>query len=456
MKNRYNEGMNWNITLRAGILALIAAVVIFFQHASLPADLTGDEIEFARFAVKLTTQGYAPYDSYATGHATLYFYILLASFKLFGLSQFALRLPSAVFGVLGVVALYSLFRQVFKDVSESIKCPLVKHPLKVDLAFIVTGVFALTRWYYSFARYSFEATFIIFLELVSLSAIVKFINTRRIPWLVLSAFFAGLAYNSYQPGRLFIFIPVLAFALFSKVRTLKNLLIYACICGAVMLPLTVYLGQQNDVRIQQQLYFADKNLTVAEKGFFLLDNIDKTIRMFFWQGDVSGRHNYPHKPALTLIAAAFALIGLIVAVRNFRHPYNAIFLVYAILAIIPTLLTYPHENPNMLRTITVIPAVMYFLGLGIMTLAHFSMHNKYLKKHYSYCAIGILLLLGLSAYHDARTYFVFQRKVFTEAFEIKDGFAGVYVFMHDRNIPVEGFTLAPHERALYEKLGRER
>lgn len=448
--------MNWHTFVRGTILALVATVVIFFQHGSLPADLTGDEIEFARFAVNLTTQGYTPYDSYATGHATLYFYILLASFKLFGLSQFALRLPSAFFGVLAVVAMYSLLRQVFKDVSESIKCPLVKHPLKVDLAFIVTGVFALTRWYYSFARYSFEATFLIFLELVSLSAIVKFANTRRMLWLVVSALFAGLAYNSYQPGRLFIFIPVIALLVFSKVRTFKNLLVYACVCGAIMLPLTVYLGQQNDVRIQQQLYFADKNLTVTEKGLFLLDNIDKTIRMFFWQGDVSGRHNYPHKPALTLIAAVFALIGLIVSVRNFRHPYNAIFLVYAVLAIIPTLLTYPHENPNMLRTVTVLPSVMYFLGLGVMTLAHFSMHNKYLKKYYSYCAIGIVLLLGLSAYHDARTYFVYQRKVYIEAFEIKDGFAGVYVFMHDRNIPVDGFVLTPKESALYEKLARER
>ncbi len=91
-----------------------------------------------------------------------------------------------------------------------------------------------------------------------------------------------------------------------------------------------------------------------------------------------------------------------------------------------------------------------------MTLAHFCMHNKYLKKHYSYCAIGMLLLLIGSSYLDARTYFVFQRKVFTEAFEIKDGFAGVYVFMHDRNIPVEGFVLTETERALYEKLGRER
>ena len=447
--------MNRRIVVRAGILGLIAAIVIFFQHASLPADLTGDEIEFARFAVKLTTQGYTPYDSYATGHATLYFYILLASFKLFGLSQFALRLPAAIFGVLAVVALYSVLRQVFKDVSESIKCPFVKNPFKVDLAFIVTAVFALTRWYYSFARYSFEATFVIFLELVSLSAVVKFVNTRRIPWLVVSALFAGLAYNSYQPGRLFIFIPVIALAVFSKVRTVRNFLIYSCVCGAIMLPLTVYLGQQNDVRIQQQLYFADKNLTASQKGMFLIDNIDKTIKMFFWQGDVSGRHNYPHKPALTLIAAFFALIGLIVSVRNFKHPYNALFLVYAVLAIIPTLLTYPHENPNMLRTITVLPSVMYFLGLGIMTLAHFFIHYTYLKKHYSYCAIAIVLLLGLSAYQDARTYFVFQRKVFTEAFEIKDGFAGVYVFMHERHIPSEGFTLEPKERALYEKLGRE-
>ena len=176
--------------------------------------------------------------------------------------------------------------------------------------------------------------------------------------------------------------------------------------------------------------------------------------MFFWQGDVSGRHNYPNKPALTLISAALAVLGLTIALRNIRHPYNALFVIYGVLAIIPTLLTYPHENPNMLRTITVLPAVMYCIGLGIMRLTHIAQHLKFTKKYYSYL-VGILVCaLIFSAYQDVRTYFVFQRKVFDEAFEIKDGFAGVYVFMHEKNIPVEEFRLSADEMKLYEKVAR--
>ena len=446
--------MNRQILLRSIILAAIAACVIFFRYTSMPADLTRDEIEFARFAVKLSAQPYAPYDSYATGHATPYFYVLLGSFKLLGLSQLALRLPAAILGVLGVIALYLVLNQLWGSSPIKLKTPFQNKDVHVDMAFITAAIFATTRWYYIFARYSFEATFIILLELVSLAAIIRFVQKKHMLWLIVSAVFAGLAYNSYQPGRLFIIIPFITLLIFPAVRSLKNIFIYLLICGCLMLPLTLYISQHKDVRIQQQLYFADKNLSASEKATFLLQNTTHTIGMFFWKGDVSGRHNYPYKPSLTLIAAFFSIIGLVVSLRQFRSGYNSVFLIYFFLALIPTLLTYPHENPNMLRTITVLPALMYFLGLGVRTLAHFFQEAHQTKRYSSYIVTGLLLLLIGSAYQDARTYFIFQKQVFEEAFEIKDGFAGVYVFMHERSIPVEQFRLSAEEMEVYNKVAR--
>src|SRR3989338_9039427 len=77
--------------------------------------------------------------------------------NLFGINTFALRFPSALFGVVNVVLIYILMRQVFeKD----------KH--KTFISFVAALIFISMRWYFNFARFSFEVTFLLTLELSSL------------------------------------------------------------------------------------------------------------------------------------------------------------------------------------------------------------------------------------------------------------------------------------------------
>jgi predicted membrane-bound mannosyltransferase len=82
------------------ILGLISAGVIFYKFNQIPSHLDLDEAEFARLAISLYKEPLTIFSPYATGHATPYFYLILASFLTFGLNTFALRLPSALFGFL--------------------------------------------------------------------------------------------------------------------------------------------------------------------------------------------------------------------------------------------------------------------------------------------------------------------------------------------------------------------
>src|SRR5512135_1737934 len=82
------------------ILLVLGAILVFFDYLNIPKYMTFDEIEFAKLALQLDKTGYTPYSTYATGHATLYFYVILFSFKLFGINKLALRLPSAISGIL--------------------------------------------------------------------------------------------------------------------------------------------------------------------------------------------------------------------------------------------------------------------------------------------------------------------------------------------------------------------
>jgi 4-amino-4-deoxy-L-arabinose transferase-like glycosyltransferase len=424
------------------IVALISAVVIFVKFNQIPAHLTWDEVEFARLAVSLGERGYTPYSEYATGHATPYFYIILASFKLFGLHEGALRFPAALFGVLASVALYFILRLVFERGSLTFAIPGRKRHVEIETALLLTVIFITMRWYFGFARFSFEATLVLLLELVSLYGILNFIRQpKKTMWLILSALFAGLAFNSYQPGRFFAVVPVLALFLHKDTRSWKNLLIFGGVFGILITPLSVYLSQHPDIRVKQQLYLQDETRTAMEKFGFFLDNVWRNTKLFFIEGDASGRHNYPFKAALNPILGILSLVGFVQALRTFRKPITLLFLLYFAIAMGPTLLTYPHENPNMLRTVTVIPAIIYFVGLGIAGLAELA--HKLDKKRLigAYFGTILLLLITVSSILELRTYFVFQRAIFDQAFEVTDRFGGVYFYMKKNHIDINKFRI---------------
>src|SRR3990167_2672804 len=105
------------VLIEISLLLLISCFVIFFQFNQVPKKLSWDEVEFARLALTLENKPYTPFSQLATGHSTLYFYILLASITIFGLSNFALRFPSALFGITNIILFYFISRIVFEKIT---------------------------------------------------------------------------------------------------------------------------------------------------------------------------------------------------------------------------------------------------------------------------------------------------------------------------------------------------
>ena len=415
----------FNVLLSVIILGLLSVFIIFYRYNVIPKTLTFDEIEFAKLALSLDKGGYVPYSPLATGHSTFYFYILLFSMKIFGISSLGLRLPSALFGVATVIVLFFILQKVVRkmDVSHT---PL----LLTIVPFAGTFLFATTRWYFNFARFGFEGTFLLFLELISLLFFLHYLDHNQKKWLTVSGIFAGLAYNSYQPGRLFFVIPLVLlflfilerkqhrsdFSFFTKytVTTFLSFLIPFIIC---ITPLSLYLSQNKDIRLNQLMYPANNEMTVGEKFQFFGRNIASTTLMFAVKGDVNGRHNYPNKAALNPLISLLFISGFILALWKISNKMNQLFLLYFFLAIAPTLFTYPWENPNMLRTITCLPALIYF-AIYACASAYIYLEKKF-HINYKILIIGIFFFICASALYDIRTYFIFQASVFKEAFEAK-------------------------------------
>ena len=388
------------------IIILVSIGVIFYRFVDIPHALHYDEVEFARLALSLDGKPYAPYSPLATGHSTLYFYILLFSFKIFGVTPFALRFPAAVFGILTTVIFYFIMKHVFSKVKYNF------------IPFFATFSFITLRWYFNFARFSFEATFLFFLEFCSILAFFIFRENKKLKWIVLSGAFAGLAYNSYTSGRLFFALPVLFLVLdipFKKLFTwkgLKPVVSFLVPFILFILPITIYLSIHKDTRVDQLFFIMNHEMTISEKAAGVWQNITGTLGMFHIKGDVNGVHNYPNKPILNPITGVLFVVGLVLSIRKWKEFYNKFFIAYFILSIFPAILTYPWENPHMLRTITAVPAVIYFVTLSIIYSIDLT---KYKKMAITFFSVLILI----SAVYELRTYFLYHARVLQEAFRMR-------------------------------------
>lgn len=401
------------------IVSIASALIIFYRFPSIPQNLSYDETEFARLALSLEDKSYTPYSPLATGHPTLYFYIILASVKMFGLTLFALRLPAALFGILGTIAFYMVMKQVFsKEYIHKITPSAYLSSHDYFLPTLLTFIFLSTRWYFNFARFSFEATFLLFLELVSVWFFLKFKSSRNTHYLIGTGLFAGLAYNSYTPGRLFFLIPLIFLsAEFKNLRNVrlhivKPLMSFMVPFLIIIAPLTLYLSVHPDIRINQLSYVTNDKMQVSEKVEFAIDNVKRTLGMFHISGDMNGRHNYPGKATLNPLAGFFFAIGILYSLRRVKQFENSFFLAYFILSILPMMLTYPWENPNILRSFTAIPAIIFFIGNAILLIHKLPLKAKFLSY-------GLWVIFYIAAVYDIRTYFVYQANtVFPSAFEI--------------------------------------
>ncbi|OGK66449.1 hypothetical protein A2209_01710 [Candidatus Roizmanbacteria bacterium RIFOXYA1_FULL_41_12] len=366
------------------MILLFSSLVVFWQFPLIPQKMAFDELEFAKLALDLEGK-WQIFSKQATGHATPYFYLLLLSFKTFGLNIGALRLPAALFGVANCVLVYYLFRRFFSD----------------WLAALGALIFGFSHWVFNFSRFGFEATYLLFWELFGVINLLSYLKNKKILNLGLLLVATLASFYSYLPGRLFFLLPT-AIMIINKVKT-KYWLTYLILFSVFALPLVLVTGGTEN-RVQELLYLNQDLPLITKLGYFW-ENIVKNILMLNFYGDLNGRHNYPGKPGLNPAMGVLFWIGLALSLKN-RTKYWFFYL-WIILSIVPSLLTLPTDNPHFLRTYTVTVGLVFLITLALKTLF----------KRFPKAVILILLLVIASGIYEVRTYFKYQKPVFNKAFE---------------------------------------
>lgn len=184
------------LTLTNIILILVfifAFIIRIWGTGQFPAGFTQDEASFGYDAYSLLKTGKDQWGvswplvlrSFGDFKLPLYSYLTIPSVALFGLNEFATRLPNAIFGFFAVVVTYLMVSEMTKD---------------RKLAFLSTLFLAISPWHISLSRGAFEANLTSFFMTAGVWTFLKGLINRK--WMFLSSLFFGLNLFSYHSARI--------------------------------------------------------------------------------------------------------------------------------------------------------------------------------------------------------------------------------------------------------------
>jgi len=342
--------------LKLILILLLAAVLRFYQLGQVPSGLVNDEAAFGYNAYSLIKTGRDEFGqswpiifySFGEGKLPVYIYLTLPSVAIFGLNEFAVRLPSALLGVLTVwvVSRWSLLAAL---------------------------VLATMPWHIHFSRAAFEANVALFF--ITLATWLWFKTRRR--WSLLGFILALFTYNAAR-----LFVPLwLAWLVAKERRQIKLLLIFLIFWSLLfILPqsrqrlanITIFHPQSGvDQRLEQKfsetrnqplwLIRALHNKPV-EYGLDFLRRYSSHFspEFLFFSGDpIRPRYRVPDMGQLLWIEIPFLVVGLYLAAKK-RQWW---LLAWLLLAPIPSALTF--ETPSAIRSYLMIMPLVMIVSLGL-------------------------------------------------------------------------------------------
>lgn len=223
------------------LIIILAATVRIIKLSSIPIGFNDDEAAFGYNAYSILKYGFdewgrtlpfPTFESFGDWKLVFYLYLTVISQFIFGVSEFATRFPSAVFGTLTVAATYFLAKQLFD-----------KRVALVSALFL-----AISPWHIVASRNAFESDLLSFFIATGTFFFLK--ATKEKKFLYLATILFSICFYIYRSSWLFIplFLAVI-FYLFrasfikSKDLILKNFIILVIIVVPLAPTVLTFKGQ---------------------------------------------------------------------------------------------------------------------------------------------------------------------------------------------------------------------
>lgn len=346
-------------------LALALAVGAFFRLYridSQPFGLWWDEAYSGLQVLRIMNDPtYRPV--YVAGMAqepSLFWYLLVPFFRLLGASPLALRFGAVVGGLLGLLGVYLLARELLGR--------------RVGMAAVF--LLAAMTWDVNFSRIAFNCIWSVALDALAAFLFLRGMRTGSPIAFGVGGVALGLGLNMYYTSRL---VPgVLVIYLIGHLgaegrqffrRHLGGLLLFSAVTLITVSPLLqfAYLHPLEFFsRTEQTNIF--REISESRSYAPLVENVRKHLLMFLYEGDRNGRHNIPGAPMLDPITGALFALGLLMAVRGARQGPYLFLLSWTVIMLGGGVFSLAFEAPQGLRTIDEVTSVAILAALPLASL----------------------------------------------------------------------------------------
>ena len=337
------------------IIVLLAAILRFYKLGQVPSGFVNDEAAIGYNAYSLLKTGKDEFNvswpvifrSFGEGKLPVYIYLTIPSVAVFGLNEFSVRFPSALFGVLTVlvVSRWSL---------------------------LATLVLATLPWHIHFSRAAFEANLaLFFLTFGTWTWLAK-----KFWWSLISFTLAIFTYNAAL-----IFMPLWVVYLFFRDKQKIILLIFLPLILLFYLQtgynrfnsISIFNAQSGVMRRLEQKYRETRNQPLLLTRVlhnkpieFSVDLLKRYASHFnfnflFFSGDpIRPRYRVPD----TGQALWFSLLFFILGLYQLAKQKNWVFLVWLLLAPLAAAITF--ETPSSIRSLFMIIPLCMAIAQGIL------------------------------------------------------------------------------------------
>lgn len=374
------------VPILLGVL-LIALFFRVFKIDTNPPAISWDEASIGYNAYTIATTGkdehgrFLPLDTFAAFgdyKPPLPIYLTVPFVAVLGLTELAVRLPSALFGVATVGMLFLLVRELFRESKE-----------RDTLGLVAASLMAITPWHIMLSRAGFEANIALFFLVSGIWATLRGRSDAKYFYIAWIPFVLGIyTFNSTRYAA-----PLIAGALVllvkqSLLRARKPAIVGILLALVLLLPIAPHLvSKQARLRFEEVSIFTDLRTVLTSntrreadhfsplssilhnrrvgyaREYFVhfFDNLEP--RFLFIKGDGNPKFSVQDVGQLLIVGAPFLIVGWLTMFRD--YPVIAGFLLWWLIsAIIPTAVA--RETPHALRIENGLPVYMLATAYGIV------------------------------------------------------------------------------------------
>ena len=403
---------------------IFALALRFYKFGEIPVGLNRDEASIGYTAYSLLKTGKDEYGksfplsfkSFGDWKLPLYSYLVIPFIKLFGLSDFAVRFPSAVFGILTVLATYFLVKELFSDLAS-------QHP-KISVSLIASFLLAISPWHIHFSRAAYEANVALFLTVLGVYFFVR--GLKKAKFLLPSGLCFALTLFTYHGAHVFVPPFVVGLILLFRKKIILNrwsVLALGLFLVLAFVSFHLTLLEADVTKISGIGFFSDPVLIHRDINILRVVHRDSWGRVFhnklvflgtsllrnylncfsfdflYFEGGAHPIHNIPHFGNFYKIELLFLSLGFIYLVKA-KFGAKKLILLWLLLSPLPSSIT--KDAPNSVRMLCGLPSFQMIEALGVVFLLGFFKNKP--AKFFVFCSL--FSILGFELFQFADFYFV--------------------------------------------------